>query len=143
MIKDWTFHGAWAAALVFWGILYGLTQPQIQWDWPLREPWLFVWPVLFYPVVEEIVFRGLVQDLVHEHVRAWRLGAFSHANVITSLLFMAMHFLHHPPAWAVAVIAPSLVFGYFKDKYKSLTAPILLHVFYNSGYFWWFAAPTG
>lgn len=141
MLKDWTFHAAWAAALVFWGILYGFTQAQIQWDWPLREPWLFLWPALFYPVLEEIVFRGLVQDLAHQHLRPWRLGPISHANLITSLAFTALHFLYHPPAWAAAVILPSLVFGYFKDKYKGLTAPIALHVFYNCGYFWWFAPP--
>ncbi len=40
------------------------------------------------------------------------------------------------------MILPSLVFGYFKDKYHSLTAPILLHVFYNAGFFWLFA-PQG
>jgi membrane protease YdiL (CAAX protease family) len=39
------------------------------------------------------------------------------------------------------VFFPSLVFGLFKDRTQRLLAPILLHVFYNAGYFWLFAAP--
>ncbi len=142
MLRDWTFHAALLAALLFWGLLYALTTPAIHWDWPLRAPWMFLWPALFYPVLEEIVFRGLVQDLAHRHLRPWHLGPVSHANLLTSLLFTALHFIHQPPLWAAAVILPSLVFGYFKDKYHSLTAPILLHVFYNAGFFWLFA-PQG
>ena len=142
MLRDWTFHAALLAALLFWALLYAFTTPTIHWDWPLRAPWLFLWPALFYPVLEEIVFRGLVQDLAHRHLRAWRWGPISHANLYTSLLFTALHFIHQPPLWAAVVIFPSLVFGYFKDKYRGLTAPILLHVFYNAGFFWLFA-PQG
>ena len=35
------------------------------------------------------------------------------------------------------MLLPSLLFGYFKDRYRSLTIPIILHVFYNAGYFWY------
>ena len=140
MLRDWTFHAALLAALLYWGLLYAFTTPVIHWGWPLRAPWLFLWPALFYPILEEILFRGLVQDLAHRHLRPWHLGPISHANLLTSLLFTALHFIHQPPLWAAAVIFPSLVFGYFKDKYQGLTAPILLHVFYNAGFFWMFAA---
>lgn len=141
MLRDWTFHAALGAALLFWAALYGLTTPELQWDWPLRQPMLFLWPALLYPVMEEIIFRGLLQDLAHQYLRHWRLGPLSHANVLTSLLFTGLHFLYHPPAWAAAVLLPSLIFGFFKDRYRGLAAPILLHVFYNAGYFWLFAPP--
>lgn len=141
MLRDRTFYAALAAAPLFWAILYGLTTPDIRWAWPLREPVRFLWPALLYPVMEEIVFRGLVQELAHHHLRPWRLGPLSHANVLTSLLFTGLHFFYHPPLWAAAVLVPSLVFGHFKDKYRGLTAPITLHVFYNAGYFWLFAPP--
>ena len=62
------------------------------------------------------------------------------ANLLTSLVFAGMHFFYHLPLWAAAVFIPSLVFGYFKDKYLSLGPPILLHVYYNSGYYWLFGA---
>ena len=50
-----------------WLALYLIQQqPLIHWGWPLHNPWHYLLPVLFYPVLEEIVFRGLVQELVHE-----------------------------------------------------------------------------
>ena len=65
-------------------------------------------------------------------------GEGRHANLLTSLLFTALHFINHAPLWAAAVFFPSLVFGFFKDRTGKLAAPIILHVFYNSGYFWLF-----
>lgn len=50
----------------------------------------------------------------------------------------ALHFLYRPLPWAALVFVPSLIFGYFKDKYHGLSAPIQLHIFYNTGYYWIF-----
>ena len=69
-----------------------------------------------------------------------RLGVLSVANIVTSLLFTALHFIDHPPLWALLVLFPSLVFGYSKDRYVSLGAPVLLHVVYNSAYYMTFGA---
>lgn len=135
---DALFHTAVAAALLYWLALYLTTQQPPDLSWPLREPARFVYPALLYPVVEELVFRGLVQELAHRHLKAWSLGPLTHANILTSLLFTGLHFITHPPLWAAAVLVPSLVFGFFKDRSGGLAAPILLHVFYNSGYFWLF-----
>jgi membrane protease YdiL (CAAX protease family) len=135
---DPLFFAALAAALGYWLVLYLVTQAVPEPGWPLREPLRFLYPALLYPVVEELVFRGLVQDLAHRHLSPWRLGPLSHANLLTSLLFTALHFINHAPLWAAAVFCPSLVFGFFKDRTGKLTAPIILHVFYNSGYFWLF-----
>jgi membrane protease YdiL (CAAX protease family) len=33
------------------------------------------------------------------------------------------------------VFAPSLVFGYFRERYGSIAPGAVLHVFYNAGYF--------
>jgi membrane protease YdiL (CAAX protease family) len=135
---DPLFFTALAAALGYWLVLYWVTGPTPDPAWPLRDPLRFAYPALFYPVIEELVFRGLVQDLAHQHLRPWRLGPLSHANVLTSLLFTALHFINHPPLWAAAVFIPSLIFGLFKDRTGGLGAPVTLHVFYNSGYFWLF-----
>ena len=136
--RDPLFYTALAAALFYWLALYLLLQPPLELGWPLREPWRFLYPALFYPVVEELIFRGLIQDMAHRHLKPWRLGPLTHANILTSLLFTALHFINHPPLWAAAVLIPSLLFGFFKDRTGGLAAPILLHVFYNSGYFWLF-----
>ncbi len=128
------------AAVLFWLALWLGTRPPMDPGWPLRDPLRFVVPALLYPVLEEWVFRGFIQDLAHQYLRPWKLGALTHANILTSLLFTALHFFNHPPVWAAAVLAPSLVFGFFKDRTGRLTTPILLHVFFNSGYLLLFAA---
>jgi hypothetical protein len=136
--RDTLFYAALGAALVYWLGLYLATRPQTAFDWPLHAPLLFLYPALVYPVAEELVFRGLVQDLAHRHLKPWRLGPLTHANILTSVLFTALHFINHPPLWAAAVFIPSLLFGFFKDRSGALGAPVFLHVFYNSGYFWLF-----
>ena len=125
-----------------WLVLYVILQPVIVRDWPLSDPRAYLLPVLLYPVVEEIVFRGLVQELVHEYISQRVLGPLSIANILTSCLFTGLHFLYHAPLWAALVFFPSLVFGFFKDRSGRLTAPILLHSFYNAGFLWLFSAPA-
>ena len=98
-------------------------------------------PALLYPVVEEIIFRGLVQEFIHDHLSHKSLGPLTLANLLTSLLFTGLHFFFHAPLWAALVFFPSLVFGFFKDRTQRLLAPIILHVFYNAGYFWLFTVP--
>ncbi len=140
--KDLLFHAALMCGLIFWLALYSIQQPLIQWGWPLLEPWQFLLPVVFYPVIEEIIFRGLLQELVHEYISQRSLGPLSVANILTSVVFTAMHFLTHSPLWAVLVFIPSLLFGFFKDRTGHLPAPILLHIFYNAGFFWLFVTPA-
>ena len=40
--------------------------------------------------------------------------------------------------YSVGVVLPGLVFGFFRDRYGNLYAPIALHIFYNSGLIWLF-----
>jgi membrane protease YdiL (CAAX protease family) len=136
--QDSLFYAALAGALLVWLGMYLLFQPEPVTDWPLREPLRFIFPALLYPVAEELIFRGLLQDLAHRYLKPWRIGPFSHANILVSLVFTAMHFINHPPLWAASVFVPSLVFGFFRDRTGGLIAPTLLHVFYNSGYLWIF-----
>lgn len=139
---DPLFWTAMAAGPACWFAIYLWQQPELQPAWPLAAPLLFLSPVLLYPVVEEIIFRGLIQELVGRYVSGGSSGPFSNANLLTSLLFTGMHFLEHPPVWAALVLFPSLIFGYFKDSTGRLAAPIILHVFYNAGFVWLFAAPS-
>jgi len=139
--KDPLFRVAVAAGPVCWVVLFFILHPSIQWGWPLLTPLVFLLPVLVYPVLEEIVFRGLIQELVHEYLSKASLGPVSVANLLTSFLFTGVHFFYHPPLWAALVFFPSLVFGFFKDRTQGLMAPIILHVFYNAGFLWLFSGP--
>jgi len=140
-LKDPLFGVALAAGPLCWLGFFFILQPSLQLGWPLTAPVMYLLPVLVYPVLEEIVFRGLIQELVHDYLSKSSLGPATVANLLTSLLFAGLHFVYHPPLWAALVFFPSLVFGFFKDRTGVLTAPILLHVFYNAGFLWLFSAP--
>ncbi len=136
--RDPVFLAAIGAALVYWGLLFVITSPEADLAWPLREPIRFIYPALLYPIIEEIIFRGFIQEFFQARLRAWQFGPITHANLVTSLVFTALHFINHPPLWAAAVFLPSLLFGLSKERSGGLMAPIVLHVFFNSGYFWLF-----
>lgn len=103
----------------------------------LRQPLIvYIMPVLLYPIIEEWVFRGSLQPAIASKFPSQiACLPISVANLVTSLLFAGLHFLSHPPIWAVLVFFPSLIFGWAIERYKTLAAPILLHIFYNAGYF--------
>ena len=89
--------------------------------------------IIFYPVVEELAFRGVIQEFIASKTKQYPSFFYlSLANIVTSLLFVAMHFVHHTPLWALLVFVPSLIFGYFKDQYKYIVPSIFLHMFYNA-----------
>lgn len=92
--------------------------------------------LLLQPVVEELLFRGVFQGRFLEYCwgRKLYLGA-SAANVMTSLLFVAAHLINHSFLWAVSVFIPSLLFGYFRERYGSVYPSIFLHMSYNTFYF--------
>jgi membrane protease YdiL (CAAX protease family) len=103
---------------------------------PVVHFYAFITLVIFYPVAEEFIFRGTVQVWLQKHLmQCW--GPLTAANIATSVLFSAAHLLYHPPFWALATFFPSLIFGYSLERYKNLSAPIVLHSTYNCGYFFW------
>lgn len=101
-----------------------------------------IWLAVIYPLIEEWLFRGLIQARLQEHPFGGRsLLGVSLANIVTSLLFAAFHLFTHAPLWALSVMAPSLVFGWFWDRYRSIFPGTLLHCGYNLSYFVVFGLP--
>ena len=130
-LADPRFALALAAGVLFWLALawLGMTGPA------LGLAALFSL-VLLQPLVEELLFRGLLQGwLVAKPWGRHQFGGFTLANLLTALLFTALHFIAHPPLWAAGVLLPALLFGYFRDRHDSVAPAIALHVFYNAGYF--------
>ncbi|MGB8855042.1 MAG: JDVT-CTERM system glutamic-type intramembrane protease [Burkholderiales bacterium] len=146
LFRDKRFIVALIAAPPVWLALYFLLRapaPSFWFAHSSKALLFFLLPVLVYPVLEEIAFRGLVQETFFAQPwgrKNW-LG-ISAANLATSALFVAAHFFYHQPLWALSVFVPSLVFGFFRDKYNSVIPPILLHMFYNFGYIWLLAKPS-
>lgn len=85
---------------------------------------------------DEPVFRGLLQgQLIRLRWggRGWK--GLSGANLATSVLFTAAHFLYHPPLWVAAVLFPSLLFGWLRERHQNTWSPIITHVLYNLEFF--------
>lgn len=96
-----------------------------------------LWLILLYPVIEEWLFRGILQRqlLKSRHTHQSILG-FTLANGITRLLFVADHLLNHSLHWALLVIFPSLLFGWFRDRYDSVLPGVILHCGYFLLFLW-------
>ena len=132
MWRDKELGAAFIVAPFFWGFLFLIYQPDLL--WPLN--YRYFSNTLLYPILEELVFRGLLQGDLYELTKGKALFLkISQANVLTSILFCLIHFIYHPEIWAVLIFIPSILFGYFRDKYQSTQPSILLHIYYNSGYF--------
>ena len=85
------------------------------------------------PVLEELVFRGLLQGwlLQQPSVAQRNYAGISLANALTSGVFAAAHLLREPWPWAAATLLPSLVFGVARERSGGVIAPIVLHMAYN------------
>lgn len=139
MLGDRQFIWALLIAPVLWLIGYYVYSPTPDWAWALHQPREFALLVIVYPCIEELLFRGLLQGWLLERTQFQRRWFnLSLANITTAGIFTVLHFFSHPPLAAAAVLLPALIFGHFRDRYGSLHAPILLHVYYNLGYFWIF-----
>ena len=88
-------------------------------------------PVLFLtvalkPLVEEVLFRGLLYDIVAPR------SAVA-AVVITSLAFATGHWIGHGDlGYALAVAPLGLVLGGLRAQTKGLSAPLAFHVVMNA-----------
>lgn len=133
---------AFAIAPIFWLLFYLVTGHISHYQWPLLFPKEFLIKTLAFPIVEELVFRKVVQGNLYLTAwgnRSWH--GISNANLITSILFGCFHLIGHSFLWAAATIIPSLIFGFFRERYQQIKPCIALHIFYNAGYFWLFGHP--
>jgi len=136
LLQDRLFWSALLAGPATWVALhFWLPSASVQSE-PLNQWWTLLLLAGLYPLLEEWLFRGLLQPqlLTFRPLRARFLG-LSNANLLTSLLFATAHLFVQSPLWAAAVIVPSLIFGAFRDRYQNVVPAIILHSFYNLGYF--------
>lgn len=133
--RDRQFLFALVLGVAVWGVAWFVV-PHFFTRLPQGDYVLIASVILWQPLLEELLFRGVIQG---QAVRQkWGKASYcgvSGANLLTSGLFVLSHLVYHAPIWAMAVFMPSLVFGYFRDRYKSVWPGLALHVFYNAGYF--------
>ena len=122
-------------AIPVWLALGWLAGPQLRVPGGLW-PWMSL--LLVQPVLEELVFRGLLQGQALAWLRRdgqpMRVGPVTLANLLVTIAFVALHLRAQPLAWALAVAGPSLVFGHLREAFNSVWPAVGLHVFYNAGF---------
>ncbi len=108
-----------------------LDAPHPSFDWPM-----LVNSLLLAPVLEELVFRGGIQEVLDRtaYGRLHLPGGVSVGNVLTSILFSAAHLMVTSPWLAASIFFPSLMFGRLKQLYPSLLPAMLVHAWYNACY---------
>lgn len=105
-------------------------------------PWHVIWSAAFLsvalwqPLFEELLFRGVIHGQLLQTMWGRKTGnGLSLANFLTSLLFTLAHLASHSVPWSLLVFVPSLCFGFVRDRFGSVYPAIVLHAFYNAGYF--------
>ena len=96
-----------------------------------RDAWFAVMVVLVTlvtPVVEEVMYRGLIQDAA----RRVGLGPWP-AILATSFVFASMHWQNTAPHAVAGLFVLSLGFGWAFERTGRLVAPIIMHVLFNAG----------
>lgn len=135
MFRDRNFQSALMMGPVFCAGWFWVTQPELTFQ-HVVYPQKLLFLVIIYPVIEEIVFRGVLQENFSQITKKTRLtNKVSDANLFTSAIFACLHLFSHSLLWSLATFIPSVIFGYFKDKYNSIIPCVVLHLFYNLSYF--------
>lgn len=74
------------------------------------------------PILEELIFRGIVYN---------RLKIFNNKKTATILTSIIFGIIHSNIINAIYAFVVSFVFIYLYEKYKTLKAPIFMHIFLN------------
>ena len=100
-------------------------------DWPF-----FLTLCIVVPVLEELVFRGLIQGYLRQFDPGQKaILGISAANLLTSLLFVLLHWLTRDGYSALLVFLPSLYLGLVRDRTSSIAMCILIHGLWNLGWY--------
>lgn len=134
--SDPWFLAALLAGPAGWGVVAVWLDATPDVSRVVSAPGLFLLVVLVYPLLEELVFRGLLQGWLRRHwARAGPVGGLTWANVCSALAFALTHLIYQPWRWAMLVFFPGLIFGFFRDRYDSVWPGVVLHSYYNLGIF--------
>jgi len=133
-----TFKDIWFyAALLLGPIFYLFLSFFIPPHFTLKNPFHFLSSQFFLVAFpEEFFFRGfLIPYLKIDFNITGSFLGISIANIISAIIFSFFHIFFHPILWALATFFPAIIFGIFRERHNSLWPAVILHFFYNIGYF--------
>lgn len=95
---------------------------------PARLIVLFVTAVIAAPLIEETVFRGVLQT----SLMRWMKGQRWIAIILSAAVFSSIHAWVVPTHSLVPLFVLGIVWGYLYERTGSLLAPILAHAVFNA-----------
>lgn len=98
-----------------------ITSPQTQQS-DIRTPIMYIYAVLFSPIVEELICRKFLLIKIHEYINWWT------AAIISSLIFSLLHF---SAAGFIGYTFIGMVWCYYYRKSDNILVPILSHFLFN------------
>lgn len=86
--------------------------------------------LIIAPVLEELVFRGLLQDFI-KRVNTSKLTCYFIVNII----FVLLHYKNsHDLVYLSGVFISGVIFSVIKDYYKKISVAIICHAYFNLTY---------
>ena len=119
-LSSWSAH--WVERVLHWPVTIQEAIPLIKYALIANPVAAFLSVVIVGPVVEEILFRGLIYGALEKRLRVF--GAI----LVSSLLFAAVHL---QVVYFIPIFCLGLVLGWARCKANSLGLPILIHVLNN------------
>ncbi len=97
---------------------------------------IFIYNILLYlfaaPLLEEVIFRGFIQNKLKHIVKSYFLKYISLSNIITSIIFMLCHFIINLDIiLSLLIFIPSIYLGFLYDYYNKISIPVFFHSFFN------------
>ncbi len=130
-------HALWKSAAPFIGLSAAVAVPiaivvaAAGFGMSTRDPVRDLAVIALWSVTEEIVFRGGLQPWFERVTKPGPSRWITPANVLTSMLFAALHLWRHPVAVAVLVFPVSLVYGRARELSNRVWPAALLHLWFN------------
>ncbi len=90
--------------------------------------------MLLVPIIEECIFRGIIQPFINSKLSKYLLG-ISVGNIVASMIFSLMHLFTASVAISVLMFIPSIFLGYLRDKSGSIIPSIFTHAIFNVNVF--------
>jgi membrane protease YdiL (CAAX protease family) len=116
----WCAH--WTERLLHWPPTIQQAVPLIKYALNANPLAVFMSVVVVAPIVEEILFRGLIYGALEKRFRV------SGALVVSSILFALVHL---QVVYFIPIFCLGLVLGWARWKANSLGLPIVLHILNN------------
>ena len=119
-LSSWSAH--WVERVLHWPVTIQEAIPLVKYALVANPLAAFLSVVIVGPVVEEILFRGLIYGALEKRLRVF--GAI----LVSSFLFALVHL---QVVYFIPIFCLGLVLGWARWKANSLGLPILIHVLNN------------